>query len=64
MTPINWANLGFAVLDVFNVLALFYFFFLNIFYLTSTIIAFRGLKNYVRRLKALDFKELLAIKFG
>lgn len=59
MTPINWATLGFAVLDVFNVLALFYFFFLNIFYLTSTIIAFRGLKNYVRRLKALDFKELL-----
>ncbi len=52
-------SIGLYALDGFNVVALAYFTILNTVYLILSIIAFRALRAYTRRLKALDIDELL-----
>jgi cellulose synthase/poly-beta-1,6-N-acetylglucosamine synthase-like glycosyltransferase len=55
---------GFAILlaglTLFNTIVLVYFVVLNSVYLTTSIIAFRDIRKYVRRLKSLDFGDLLS----
>ena len=55
---------GFAILlaglTIFNVIVLVYFVVLNTVYLTTSVIAFRDIRRYVRRLKSLDFGDLLS----
>ena len=48
------------VLSLFNIVVLAYFVLLNSFYLITTILAFRALRNYQRRLKTLDVDEMIA----
>jgi len=52
-------SIGLIILDGFNVVALAYFMILNTIYLILSIIAFRALRTYARRLKVLDIDELL-----
>ncbi|UCH64346.1 MAG: glycosyltransferase family 2 protein [Fidelibacterota bacterium] len=54
------ARISFIILDGFNVIALSYFLLLNIVYLVTSIVAFRALQVYVRRLKAMDIEELIS----
>ncbi|UCH11811.1 MAG: glycosyltransferase family 2 protein [Fidelibacterota bacterium] len=51
--------MGRIALDAFNTLALSYFVVLNVIYLITSIVAFRALQLYARRLKALDIEELM-----
>ncbi len=55
----NFAALGGTVLDGFNILALSYFLLLNTAYLITSIVAFRALQQYTRKLKAVDVEELI-----
>lgn len=48
-----------VILDSFNYLVLFYFFLINTIYLVTNLFAFRALKRYARRLKALDIEDLI-----
>ncbi len=56
----NFATVGGLVLDGFNILALSYFVLLNTTYLITTILAFRALRQYTRKLKAVDVEELIS----
>jgi len=51
-------------LDAFNVFILAYFVALNVSYLALTLVAFRDLRRYVRRLAALEIDELVATVDG
>ena len=53
------SQLGGYIVDGFNILILLYFVILNTVYLLTSIVAFRGLRQYARRLKSLDIEELL-----
>ena len=53
------AHLSGYLLDGFNFIALTYFILLNAIYLVTSIVAFRALQLYARRLKVLDIKDLL-----
>ena len=55
MSAVLWALLG-----AFNALVLVYFVLVNAFYLGTSVIAFRVLRRYARRLKSLDVEELIA----
>jgi cellulose synthase/poly-beta-1,6-N-acetylglucosamine synthase-like glycosyltransferase len=52
-------NLAIALLIGFNLLLLGYFVVLNSFYLTTSILSFRALRRYARRLNSLDLEHLL-----
>ncbi len=54
-----FARIGTIIMDGFNVLVLAYFILLNLIYLFTSVVAFRALRRYVRRLKALEIEELL-----
>ncbi len=54
------ARLALIALDIFNLVVLSYFVALNSVYLFTSIVAFRALKKYSRRLKSLDVRELIA----
>lgn len=47
------------VLISFNYIILLYFFLINTIYLMTNLFAFKALKRYVRRLKALDIEDLI-----
>ncbi len=49
-----------SVITVFNALVLIYFFTLNSVYLGATLLSFRFLARYVRRLESVDIDELVA----
>ncbi|MBE0591762.1 MAG: glycosyltransferase, partial [Gemmatimonadales bacterium] len=49
-----------VVLSVFNGIVLVYFVILNTSYLTTSILAFRDIRRYVRRMKSLDLGDLLS----
>ncbi len=53
-------DLGITVLIAFNAIILAYFVVLNTVYLLTSLVAFRDIKRYVRRLKSLDLGELLS----
>lgn len=55
-----FSQLGAIIIDGFNVIALSYFLLLNTVYLVTSIVAFRALQAYARRLKALDIEELIS----
>jgi len=57
---VNFAVIGGLVLDGFNILALSYFVLLNTTYLITSIVAFRALQQYTRKLKAVDVQELIS----
>jgi cellulose synthase/poly-beta-1,6-N-acetylglucosamine synthase-like glycosyltransferase len=50
------------VLGIFNAIVLAYFVVLNSVYLLTSIVAFRDIRRYVRRLKSLDLSELLTLE--
>ncbi len=56
----NFAAVGGLLLDGFNILALSYFIILNTTYLITSMVAFRSLRQYTRKLRAVDFEELLS----
>ncbi|MEE9465145.1 MAG: glycosyltransferase [Candidatus Neomarinimicrobiota bacterium] len=56
----NFAAFSGLVLDGFNILALSYFVLLNTTYLITSIVAFRALQQYTRKLKAVDVGELIS----
>ncbi len=53
-------GLGYALLDAINALVLGYFVLLNACYLATSLIAFRALRSYARRLKTIDVEDLLS----
>ena len=53
------AGIALFILDGFNMIALTYFLLLNAVYLITSVVAFRALRSYSRRLKTLDVEELL-----
>lgn len=52
-------NIAELILHSFNYLVLFYFFLINTIYLTTNLFAFKALRRYARRLKALDIDDLI-----
>jgi cellulose synthase/poly-beta-1,6-N-acetylglucosamine synthase-like glycosyltransferase len=55
------SGLFWQVVDLFNVIVLAYFFSLNVIYLILSLLAFRFLARYVRRLKSIDVDELVGL---
>ncbi len=49
-----------AIVWAINVLVVVYFVSLNVFYLATSLLAFRALRRYARRLKILDTEELIS----
>jgi cellulose synthase/poly-beta-1,6-N-acetylglucosamine synthase-like glycosyltransferase len=56
---VTFSQLGAHIVDGFNIVVLVYFIFLNVVYLFTSIVAFRGLRQYARRSKSIDIEELL-----
>ena len=54
------ASLGWRLLWAVNVLVIAYFLLLNLFYLLTSLVAFRALRHYARRLELLDTEALIA----
>jgi len=54
------AALGWDALWAVNILVVAYFVLLNLFYLLTSLVAFRALRRYSRRLELLDTEELIA----
>ncbi|HUH11961.1 MAG TPA: glycosyltransferase [Longimicrobiales bacterium] len=54
------AHLAWLLVQTLNWLVLTYFVLLNLFYLGTSLFAFRALRRYSRRLKALDVEDLVA----
>ena len=54
-------HLIWIILQDFNLLILLYFLLINSFYLATSLIAFRFLKNYAKRMKTFDSEEVVAI---
>lgn len=55
-----YGDLFWAAFIGFNYLVLFYFVVLNAIYLLTSVLAFRQLRTYARRLKSIDVEELIA----
>lgn len=55
-----WMELGGRLLDGFNVVVIGYFLVLNSVYLVMSLFAFRALRRYALRMKAVDVTELMA----
>ena len=53
-------DIAITILIAFNAVILVYFVILNSVYLLTSLVAFRDIKRYVRRLKSLDLGELLS----
>jgi cellulose synthase/poly-beta-1,6-N-acetylglucosamine synthase-like glycosyltransferase len=54
------ARLGLDVLEATYVVVVSYFVLLNLFYLVTSLVAFRALRRYAQRLQVLDTEELIA----
>jgi cellulose synthase/poly-beta-1,6-N-acetylglucosamine synthase-like glycosyltransferase/HPt (histidine-containing phosphotransfer) domain-containing protein len=52
-------QIAFHLLDAFNALVLVYFTVLNTTYLLMSLIAFREIRHYIRRIRSLDLSDLL-----
>lgn len=52
-------RVAFGILAVINLLVISYFVLLNLFYLVTSLMAFRFLRRYARRLKTLDVGEMI-----
>ncbi len=53
------ARIAWIVFVAFNALVLLYFVLINAFYLGTSLVAFRALRRYARRMKTVDVEELL-----
>ncbi|MDP8206949.1 MAG: glycosyltransferase [Candidatus Electryonea clarkiae] len=49
-----------AIIQIFNLIVLFYFLSINSFYFLTSIFAFKSLRKYSRRLQSFDVEELVA----